>query len=68
MKDVTGNTLQIGDKVATTVSCYEELQIVYVTGFAPCKIRVNKESIEGKGSCKFPSQVVKIFCTENLLK
>lgn len=60
MKDVCGNELTIGDKVVTTVSNYEELQVMYVHSFTPKGARLSKTV--GGDSCgvKYPHQACKI--------
>jgi hypothetical protein len=40
MQDVAGKQLSVGQRVATTVSGYEELQVGTVYGFSPKKVKI----------------------------
>lgn len=61
MKDVIGNTLEIGDRVVTTVSGYEELQVRYIHSFTPKKVRLaSTPSLEFTAGIKSPRQLVKV--------
>jgi hypothetical protein len=41
LKDVAGNLLQIGDKVATNNIGYKDMKIMYVIGFNPKSIKLS---------------------------
>jgi len=61
MKDIIGNTLEIGDRVVTTVSGYEELQVRYVHSFTPKKVRLSAHpNLEFTSYLKSPRQLVKV--------
>lgn len=65
MKDICGNELAISDKVAATVSNYEELQVMYVHTFTPKGCRLSKTVGGDAYGVKFPHQVCKINNQEN---
>lgn len=56
MKDVTGKTLLIGDKVVATFDGYADLEVALVTSFTPKKIGLIRRS-NGGYYTKFPIQV-----------
>jgi hypothetical protein len=60
MKDVCGNELKIGDKVVSTVSKYEELQVRYIHSFTPQCARLSKTIGGDVYSLKAPHQLCKI--------
>lgn len=66
MKDFLDRELSIGDKVVTTSSKYEDLQLAIIEGFTPkmAKIKILKSdnylNREGKVCRKFGSQMVKV--------
>lgn len=58
MKDVFGNEIQLGDRVAT--NCYgytDSLRVAHVIGFTAKKVRVEFE--QGGEQTKFPRQLAR---------
>lgn len=59
-KDFRGKVLDVGDKVAATVSTYESLQLAYVHSFTPKMIRLCYVEGGEVTSRKAPHQLVKL--------
>lgn len=64
MKDFNGEPLYVGDAIATTMSGYSDLQLMYVYGFTKQKVKLSRhKTLEPDNYCnitKFSNQVAKI--------
>lgn len=59
-QDFRGKPLAVGDKVASTVSSYEELQVAYVHSFTPKMIRICYQKDGEVAGRKAPNQLAKL--------
>lgn len=65
MKDFIGEPLTIGDAVATTMSGYSELKLMYVYGFTKQKVKLSRTKTLDPDNyyniTKFPEQIVRVI-------
>lgn len=60
MLDVSGNTIEVGDKVAYCVARYSSLKVGYVTRKTPNGVRVASCKTAKHGLFRYPDQISKI--------